>query len=91
MRSQTVGGVRRRPRTARQRMGTRRPQDDFDADNDLINQGAWEDSDEDGLPNDLQQPWEDDEPKEKMGTKKLKKIQEKALKKEQREVIDYLN
>jgi len=89
MRAQTAGGVRRRPRTARQRMMTRHQYDDFDDDNeddfqaDLDNMGG---SDEDADLNELQQPWKDDEPKEKIGTKKQRKLQEKALKKEQREL-----
>ena len=69
-------------------MMTRRQQDDFndDGDDDDDYQMDRDTSDEDADMNDAQEAWPDEEPKEKMGTKKLKKLQEKAVKKERREV-----
>lgn len=76
MRAETAGGARRRPRTARQRMMTRRE------DND----GFSGESEEDEMNDGAQVPWKDDEPSGKVGAKKARKLQEKAEKKERREV-----
>ncbi len=52
------------------------------ADDDVM-----EDSDQDGSDNELSQvPWKDEEGSGKIGAKKMKRLQEKAEKKEQREV-----
>ena len=86
LRAQTAGGVRRRPRTARQRMMTRR-QDYEDFDDDANEDpGASDGSDNEAPLDGTEQAWQDDAPSGKIGTKKLKKLQEKAMKKEQREV-----
>ena len=91
MRAQTAGGVRRRPRTARQRMMTRRQFDDYDDDDDNDDDVGEGSDEETAALNEAQQPWQDDEPSGKVGTKKLRKLQEKAMKKEQREVfVDFL-
>ena len=84
MRAQTAGGVRRRPRTARQRMMTRRQEyDDYEeSEEEVVGGGS---GDEMG-PIAPEVPWKDEEPSGKVGTKKLRKLQEKAEKKEQREV-----
>ncbi len=71
-----LGGARRRPRTARQRMMRQRADDD-----------VMEDSDQDGSDNELSQvPWKDEEGSGKIGEKKMKRLQKKKKKKEQREV-----
>ena len=86
MRAQTAGGMRRRPRTARQRMMTRREEyDDYDESAEEIFVEGSADEMEPMAP---EVPWKDDEPSGKVGTKKLRKLQEKAEKKEQREVCD---
>ncbi len=74
--AEAAGGVRRRPRTARQRMMRRRPDEDLPeySDEDLNEEDA------------TQIPWKDDEPNGKIGAKKMRKLQEKAEKKERREV-----
>ena len=68
-------------------MAARQQQDDFDdgSDDDEVDRRTWEGSDED--LNDAEELWQDEEPKEKMGTKKMRKLQEKAVKKERREVF----
>ena len=85
MRAQTAGGVRRRPRTGRQRMMARRP--DYDLEEEDEEDTLLNDSDSEMPVDGTQVPWQDDEPAAKIGTKKLKKLQEKAFKKEQREVF----
>eukprot|EP00794_Sanderia_malayensis_P005416 gene5416-6092_t len=75
MPAEPAGGMRRRPRTARQRMMRRRPEEEQAEFSNT-------ESDED----DLQVPWKDDEPSGKIGAKKMRKLQEKAEKKERREM-----
>ena len=71
-------------------MMTRRQEyDDYDSEEEIIAEVMYvEGSGDEMRPVAPEVPWKDEEPSGKVGTKKLRKLQEKAEKKEQREVCD---